>query len=96
MASRTRSRSPLPQKMQSLSFVSLGDVVPGKGAKSVALTTPMDVPPVFMFPQSMEVIYEPTGYGGVVDASRVNLVLRPDEDVIGTIKDLETWAVAVQ
>ena len=50
----------------------LGEVAQGRGSKSIPITH-NGLPPSFLFPDPMEVVFEPTPYGGIpADAARVN------------------------
>ena len=76
------------------------EVVQGKGSKTVNIrtnvmdTNALPIPPVYIFPDGMDVIYEPVGFAGATDATRVNLVIRPGLDVIAKIENLEGWVIS--
>ena len=71
----------------------LGEVAQGRGSKSIPITH-NGLPPSFLFPDPMEVVFEPTPFGGApADASRVNLILRASRSVATIIESLEQWAV---
>ena len=72
--------------------LTIGDLATsGKGAKSAPFLYGKDAV-VWQPPCTMSVAYEPGVFSGE-DVSRVNLCLRPDENVQGHLVELDEWVV---
>jgi len=76
--------------------LALGEVVTsGKGAKSCPITycgSPPELTNLALSLAPMQVCFEPSAYGDP-EASRVNIVFKPDDETVAWLEELDEWVI---